>query len=132
LTEGFVSQLPAVSPDGKWIAYFYFEENAPVRLAVIPFEGGQPVKTFELPPTFHRGGLRWNPDGRAIAYTAKREGGSNVWAQPLEGGAPKQLTGFKSDEIFRFDWSRDGKQLTLARGTVTNDVVLISNFRSPQ
>ena len=83
-----------------------------MRLAVIPFEGGQPAKTFDLPPTFHRGGLRWTPDGHAIAYTARRDGASNIWAQPLDGGAPKQLTSFKSDEIFRFDWSRDGKQLT--------------------
>jgi len=35
------------------------------------------------------------------------------------------LSNFKSDLIFWFDWSRDGKQLALSRGTVNSDVVLI-------
>jgi len=39
------------------------------------------------------------------------------------------LTDFKSDRIFDFSWSRDGKQLALFRGVVNSDVVLISNFR---
>jgi len=42
------------------------------------------------------------------------------------------LTDFKSDRIFSFAWSRDGKQLALARGTLTNDVILISNFEGLQ
>ncbi len=54
---------------------------------------------------------------------------SNIWSQPLDGGAPKQLTDFKTDRIFAFDWSRDGKQLAVSRGTVTSDVVLIKDFR---
>lgn len=51
------------------------------------------------------------------------------WSEPIEGGPPVQLTSFKSDSIFAFDWSRDGKQLVLARGTVTPDAVLISNLK---
>jgi len=49
--------------------------------------------------------------------------------QPLDGGPPRQVTDFKSDRIFGFEWSRDGKQLALARGTESSDVVLISGFR---
>jgi hypothetical protein len=30
--------------------------------------------------------------------------------------------------MFDFAWSRDGKQLLLAKGEVASDVVLISNF----
>jgi hypothetical protein len=39
------------------------------------------------------------------------------------------VTDFKSDRIFSFDWSRDGKQLAVARGALTSDMVLISNFK---
>lgn len=53
----------------------------------------------------------------------------NIWSQSLDGGAPKQLTDFKTDRIFAFDLSRDGKQLVLTRGAISNDVVLISDFR---
>jgi hypothetical protein len=42
---------------------------------------------------------------------------------------PRQLTKFKSDLILRFDWSRDGKRLVLARGTLSSDVVLISDVK---
>jgi hypothetical protein len=39
------------------------------------------------------------------------------------------LTDFKDGRIFDFAFSRDGKQIAFARGTVTQDVVLISNFK---
>jgi len=49
--------------------------------------------------------------------------------QPIDGGPPRMLTDFKSDGIFWFDFSRDGKQLAVARGTQTSDVVLFSDFK---
>ncbi|HVF46163.1 MAG TPA: hypothetical protein VNA17_01215, partial [Pyrinomonadaceae bacterium] len=126
-----ISTAPAVSPDGKMLAYFYREdENAPWRIAVAPLEGGEASKTFDTSRSFSTSPLlRWTPDGRAVAYVITRDGVSNIFAQSLEGGAPKQLTDFKADRIFSFAYSRDGQQLALSRGTVSNDVVLISNFR---
>jgi uncharacterized protein with WD repeat len=38
------------------------------------------------------------------------------------------MTNFTSDQIFSFGWSPDGKRLAIARGTVTNDVLLVSNL----
>ena len=68
-------------------------------------------------------------DGRALAYGDTRGGVSNIVAQPLDGGQPRQLTDFKADRIFWFDFSRDGRQLALSRGTQTSDVILIKDFR---
>ena len=65
------------------------------------------------------------PDGRAIAYVDPRDTVSNVVARPIDGGAVKQLTNFKADRTFSFDWSRDGSQLALSRGTQGSDVILI-------
>lgn len=122
------STHPTVSPDGKLVAYRYRDENAPWRIAVAPFEGGEPLKTFDLPATFGVP-LRWTHDGHALAYVDTRGGVSNIVAQPLDGGAVKQLTDFKADRIFWFDFSHDGKQLALSRGTQTSDVILIRDFR---
>ena len=47
---------------------------------------------------------------------------------PLAGGAPKQITDFKSDLIFSFDWSRD-RQLACSRGIATGDVFIINNLK---
>jgi hypothetical protein len=58
-----------------------------------------------------------------------KNGVSNIWAQPIDGTSPKQLTSFTSDEIFWFDLSRDGKASLFSRGRVSKDVVMISNFR---
>ena len=131
LSEGKSFGIPTVSPDGKLIAcYSQDSPIAPSKIAVLPIEGGQPTRTFDVQAAnFQETNLRWTADGRAIVYVATRGGVSNLWAQPVDGGPPKQITSFTSDRIFLFDLSRDGKQFALSRGTVTSDVVLISNFR---
>ena len=73
--------------------------------------------------------LRWTADGSGLTYINNQGGVSNIWMQPLAGGPPKQLTDFKSDMIFHFDWSRDGKQLALSRGIFTSDVILLNNVK---
>jgi TolB protein len=125
LTDKY-SVSPVVSPDGKLIACQYWEETTDSQLgiALIPFEGGQPVQRFNIPAAF----VRWSPDGRALTYIDNRGGISNIWAQPLDGGQARQLTDFKNDQIFAFDWSRDGRSIVCTRGVVTSDVVLFSDL----
>ena len=117
-----------VSPDGKWIVCSYRNDlNSTWRYAIIPFEGGEPRKVFDL--LGKKGEFRWSPDGRSLTYLRDAQGGvTNVWSLPLDDKPPKQLTDFKTDQIYNFAWSRDGKQLVLARGTTTSDVVLIRDF----
>jgi hypothetical protein len=67
-------------------------------------------------------------EARALTYIVTKNGVSDIWAQPIDGGPPKQLTDFTSDMIFSYAWSRDGKKLALARGSKTSDVVLISDL----
>jgi Tol biopolymer transport system component len=127
----YSSVCPAISPDGKWISCYYRSEaKAPWKLAIIPFAGGPPVRTFEVPENVVFTSLvRWTPDGRALAYITSRDGISNIWIQPLDGKPAQQLTDFKSDQIFWFDWSPDGRQLGVSRGAVTSDVVMIKDLR---
>ncbi len=128
LTEQY-SHYPSLSPDGKLIAYIAPPELLRGSLAVISIEGGPALKTFELPQTFYLPtGLRWTPDGRMVTYVCTRGGVSNIWGQPLDGDAPKQLTDFKTEQIRAFDWSREG-DLAVSRGVVNSDVVLITNFK---
>jgi len=120
---------PRISPDGKFIAYD-IQEGSPVpqaKFVVIPAGGGAPVHVFPRPSG--SGWARWSPDGKGLQYMLTRKGATNIWEQPLAGGEPHQVTDFTSGRIFAFSWSRDGKQLFVARGSETSDVVLISNFR---
>ncbi|HWP42588.1 MAG TPA: protein kinase [Blastocatellia bacterium] len=116
---------PDVSPDGKLIACYYWDNQVgnPLQVAIIPFEGGQPIKLLDM----QANSFQWTPDGSGLAYVDVRGGVSNIWVQPVEGGSPRQMTSFNTDQIFAFAWSRDGKQLACARGVINNDVVLISS-----
>jgi Tol biopolymer transport system component len=71
---------------------------------------------------------QFTPDSKAIAYVLTRNLATNIWKQPLAGGAPVQMTQFPSGQIFGFAWSRDGKRLALLRGQKKTDVVMMSNF----
>ena len=125
---------PTVSPDGSQIACVYLEtqpNGLKRKIAIIPFAGGDPIKLLDLPQSYRQtnAGLRWTPDGRAVTYLDTTDGVSNIWSLPLDGGNPVQLTNFKTDEIFWFAFSRDGRQLVVSRGTETSDVILIRDFR---
>jgi TolB protein len=122
--------FPTTSPDGKLIAAGYLDEQQIPHLAIIPSLGGQPLKILPLSSSVVPfAGFGWTPDSSTLVYVQKRNGVSNIWSQPINGDAPKQLTNFKSDLIFKFGLSADGTALVLARGTQTRDVVLIRNFR---
>jgi Tol biopolymer transport system component len=129
VTQDYSYPFLTISPDGKLIAYLAFPSaiSKPNQMKVIPFGGGTPIYQFDWPAA--AGGPHWAPDGKAVEYVLTREGVSNIWQQKLTGGPPRQITNFKSGLIFAFDWSRDGKQLALARGSESSNVILISNFR---
>jgi Tol biopolymer transport system component len=120
--------LVRVSPDGSQVAFLY-QEASPLlvtKLGVASATGG-PLQ-FTIAPPIGASGLRWAPSGKALQYLLTRKGATNLWEQPLTGGEPRQLTNFPSGRIFDFTWARDGKQLLLAKGNQTSDVILIRNF----
>lgn len=125
LTGKLTSSQPVVSPDGKWIAYnFYNPEIAqPWQSGVMPIEGGEPVKTFDMPL---RGLMCWTRDGKSLVHLSKDW--KNLWQTPVfEGGASKQITDFKTGAVFRFALSPGGKQLALSRGNTETNIVLIAD-----
>ncbi|MCI0389096.1 MAG: LpqB family beta-propeller domain-containing protein [Acidobacteria bacterium] len=122
------SYRPAVSPDSRWVAYFYMDQSH-WGIAITPLTGGAPVKRFRIPSSVVERVVRWTTDGKALAYIDDRDGASNIWLQPIDGGAPRQLTDFKAGRILYFDWSRDGQRLAISRGAVTSDIVMIDNLK---
>jgi hypothetical protein len=103
--------------------------DVPSQIAVIPASGGEPICRFTLRGDAPFRGLQWTPDGAGLDYFLTNNGVGNIWRQPVPKGLPRQVTNFTSDRIFSFDWSSDGKQLYVARGSISSDIVLITNFR---
>ncbi len=124
-----LTDYPVVSPDGKWVACLYQETTeAPQQVAILPATGGTPTHRFDL-PVFPFSSLRWHPNGKALTYLTRQDSAMNIWQQPLTGGAPEKLTDFKSDRLFAYAWSRDGRTLACSRGTIQREVVMIRDFR---
>jgi eukaryotic-like serine/threonine-protein kinase len=125
----FPSVLPYASPDGKWVAYEIADPNRS-GFGIVPASGGPPAKVFEVSHASLSGAavMRWSPASDAIDFVDARAGVSNVWRQPIEGGAPRQVTDFSSGVIFNFVWLPNGKDMAVARGSTSSDVVRIQDF----
>jgi Tol biopolymer transport system component len=124
-------QQYAVSPDGKSIAYIYWEESKRAyAMETQSIETGA-VKTFTLPETAVQKYseaqfvLRWTADGKNLSFINDENGFANVWLLPLNGDKPRRITNFNDNFIFSFAWSNDGKTLAVSRGTLTSDAILL-------
>ena len=121
---------PVISPDGKLIAAWHTDDfTNGLQLALFSIDkSGEPLKVFDIPLRQNFGErVRWTKDKKALLYINTRDGVSNIWRQPIDGSAPTQFTDFKTERIFSFDVSPDGKQLAIVRGAQAQDVVLLSD-----
>ncbi len=127
-TEQFSNPVSAISPDSKNLAYQYWRSEGGrgiEHFRVIPLGGGPALLDV---PTQRGVRLRWTASGDGVTYKRTIGNATNVFFQPLSGGAPTQLTRFQKGAIASFDWTADGK-LVMARGEFQRDLVMISNFR---
>lgn len=127
--------FPRISPDGKSVAYSYFDDPSKTpKIYIAPLSGGGPTVSLNIPwdppnVCMCKRLFQWAPDGQAITYSETDDGVSNIWSQPLDGSSPTQVTRFTSDQIFAFAWSKNGQRLALSRGNATADAIMLTGFR---
>jgi eukaryotic-like serine/threonine-protein kinase len=129
VTDLPVLQFFDISPDGGTVVFATIDHanGHEVNLALVATDTG---KVRELKFERETAGLiRFTRDGKGVVYVIRENGIDNLWQQPLDGSAGKQLTSFKSEHIFDFHWSPDGSKLALVRGHDDSDVVLMRNQR---
>ncbi len=121
-----------LSPDGKTAAYIASIVSSAAmsvisKLALVDLSGGSdsPPRLLDVDPRSTNNGIRFTPDGKAVAYVIQDKGADNIWIEPLNGGKGRQLTNFTSKHIGQFEWSPDGKRLAVARSQSTSDVILL-------
>lgn len=121
---------PAISRDGRSVAYFIREKDKPLKLGIVSIDGGAPLKIIELPATASMNpGIAWNRTGNGILFVNTLGTTSNIWTQPLDGTKPTPLTAFKEFQIAQFALNPEGTRLAVARGSRNQDIVLIKNIR---
>jgi serine/threonine protein kinase/Tol biopolymer transport system component len=120
------ARYPFLSPDGTQIVCQIREFNGTWYVAILSLATGEVLRKFpELPANASRSTpVRWSPDGSALDYVANTGGSSNTWRQPLNGGAPRQLTASGEDKIIYFSWNPNGTKLAYIRGRAESDVML--------
>ena len=113
---------PISSPDGRMIAgHYYDSEQRAERIAVVPLDGSAPKLFPNLPIP-----VMWSGDGKSLLYLVTRAGATNLWRQPVAGGPAVQVTRFSDQRMFNGALSPDQKRWAIVRGTISADVVLVS------
>ena len=104
----WVARSPALSPDGRQIAYFQPQAGSSGSLWVAPLADGEPQRL--VGGLFRGGDPVWTPDGRCVVFSAdlvevppkagQRDvqpevgqwGNFNLWVVPVRDGEPEPLT----------------------------------------
>jgi Tol biopolymer transport system component len=124
---------PAISPDGKWLAY-YSNTKGRTDLMVKYLDSGATLnltasQQLELPVRTGIGGVAISPDGTQISFAARIDpqlAGYDTWTIPGPvGGVPHKLL----SGIPAIQWSPDGRQLAYAvAGSTRGDLLVVASF----
>ncbi|MEE2642563.1 MAG: PDZ domain-containing protein [Planctomycetota bacterium] len=104
-----VESDPAISPDGKWVA-FSSNRSGATAVYLMSIRGGAPRRLTWYPSRdLVRG---WTPDGKSVVYASTREtapsGYERLWLVPAQGGPSRLLPApFGHDGCF----SPDGQKV---------------------
>lgn len=96
-------RYPAISPDGKTIAFNYKGD-----IYTVSSEGGRATQLTTNPA--YDGRAVWSPDSKTLAFASDREGSLDVYIVSATGGTPKRLTWNSASEI-PITFTPDGKKV---------------------
>jgi dipeptidyl aminopeptidase/acylaminoacyl peptidase len=116
--DRFVHRSPAISPDGRHIAFVRsfatdyvirerLDHGGPTDLWLVPVGGGEPVN-LTADWDLQAGAPMWSPDGRYLYFPAATGGARHLFRVAAAGGAVEQVTsgerrlnGLTIDSAFR-------------------------------
>jgi TolB protein len=108
--------LPAISPDGHFLAYVAASATK-AEIFLEPTDGGRAVNiTDELPGD--QISPNWSPDGRRLAFVSLDSSGVSIVTMPPTGGDVRRLyhTTYDGGTPLAPKWSPDGKHLAFEQG----------------
>ena len=131
VTKGFSMGGGEFSPDGRMFAFRMeilreTNQTADNKLVLVETNAASAPtqRLIELHPQAS-GAVRFMPSEKAVAYAVRDKNVDNIWVQPLDGSAGRQITRFSAGHINDFHWSPDGKILAVLHIQYSADVVLL-------
>ena len=122
LDEG--NSLFDLSPDGKTLLTLEVRNADHKTLVVLNSLEDKTKRKFDADPRA-LSDQQFLPDGKGIAYLVREKGVDNLWVQPLNGSASRQITHFTSELISSFAFSLDGTKVAFDRGHSESDAILL-------
>jgi Tol biopolymer transport system component/serine/threonine protein kinase len=98
---------PALSPDGRWIAFNSTEQEEHIYVVGVDGAGLRQVTSGAS----RNRGPRWSPDGKRLAYFSSRSGDWEIWTAAVDGSDARQITNLGGQNVAWPVWSADGKRL---------------------
>jgi Tol biopolymer transport system component len=126
---------PAVSPDGKYLAFRSPVDESWRAVRLVPTTGGEVRELYRFqvqsePALF--GELSWTPDGRNVLFVGStgKDGMPELWRMPIAGGEP-QRTGLSAKGMRIVAAHPDGRRIAFDTGTRSgspNELWVLENF----
>jgi Tol biopolymer transport system component len=115
LTYSGLDQSPAVSPDGRTIAFTSKRDGTPRIWVKQLATGGEAALTAG--PDDH---ARFSPDGSAILYQHREGNTFAIYRSSVVGGEPRKVL----TDASHADWSPDGKSIAFLRWSNENGITM--------
>ena len=108
LVTGGINTYPAMSPDGRHIAFRKILAGTNSEVFVADTDGTH-LRNLTHDPAFD-GWPAWSPDGKRIAFASNRRGNQQIWVMDADGGNVTPVI-HKEGRATAPKWSPDGKAL---------------------
>jgi eukaryotic-like serine/threonine-protein kinase len=111
-----LEMLPAISPDGKFLAYVAATASS-AKLFLQPTDGGRAVGITDNLPGGQLG-PDWSPDGRRLVFASYDSVGASIITMPPTGGDLRRLytVRYGGGTPLAPKWSPDGSRIAFEQG----------------
>ncbi|MBX3751911.1 MAG: PD40 domain-containing protein, partial [Opitutaceae bacterium] len=99
------TDFPAISPDGRQVAFVAGNEAAAAQVCVIDLATGNRRQLTQLSGPCAR--VHWSPDGRWLAFVAMVDSRPQLHVIPADGSAPERAVTAEAGAVYALTWLPD-------------------------
>jgi TolB protein len=111
---------PAISPDGRTVAFVHQLEDVSPAIATVPIDGGT-VTWLTDADVFVTGGPSWSPDGTRIAFAAHDGDAQRLFVMNANGTEERAVVGEDVHWVESPAWSPDGSLIAFTASPLSGD-----------